>query len=90
MAVIRELLTREDFLRAVRDGAAIVITGKGKAARFHPSGRGCEHVTLEDFSEKVLTNERRHGSYFAVDNRSEAEQRWTSLSACWGVAKGWL
>jgi hypothetical protein len=85
-AVIRALLTKEDFLEAVRRGEPIVIHHKAKATRFHPSAQSCDHVTLEGFTETVLANDGKSGSYFSVGSRAEAEQRWSGLVDCWG---GW-
>lgn len=71
--MIEELKTKEEFLAAVRRGAPIVITDTGKAARFHPSAQGCDHVTFDGFAEKVLVNGGKNGKYFAVGSRQEAE-----------------
>jgi hypothetical protein len=81
--VIQELVTRGDFLEAVRKGRPIVITDKAGGARYHPSAQSCDHVTLDGFAEKVLANRRKSGGYFSVGSRNEAEQRWPSLSDCW-------
>ena len=82
--MIRELFTAEEFEAAVRGGGPIVITGKTRGASFHPSVQGCDHVTFDGFSEKVLVNGRKNGGYFTVGSRTEAEERWPSLSDCWG------
>jgi hypothetical protein len=82
--MIRALLTQEDFLEAIRKSGPIVITDKAGPARFHSSASSCDHVTFDGFSEKVLVNKGRNGGYFSVDNRAEAEDRWPSLSDCWG------
>lgn len=81
--MIHEILTKEDFHEAVRNGDSIVITDKGQPPRFHPSAQSCDHVTLDYFMEKVLVNQRRNGGYFSVGSRAEAERRWPSLADCY-------
>ena len=80
----QELSTREAFDEALRRGCPIVITDISRPAHYHPSAQSCDHVTIEGFTEKVLVNGGKNGKYYSVGSRTEAEQRWPSLSDCWG------
>jgi hypothetical protein len=58
----------------------IVITAKGRTPHFH---RGCDHLRLEYFVEKVEKHSGKNGAYFAVSDVDEALAYWPSVADCW-------
>jgi hypothetical protein len=77
------LVTKEQFVRAMQSGP-VVITSKSGSPRIHPAR--CDHLTLENFHEKVIRNGGRNGAYYSVRNKAEAQADWPGLVDCHGWA----
>jgi hypothetical protein len=72
--VVKELLTREDYSAAVYGGeGVIVIIDKPKGTRTaHPLS--CPTLDISRFVEKVVTNQRKNGSYWVAGSTAEARR----------------
>ena len=68
----RELLTREDYWDAMLGGeGVIVIIDKPKRTKTaHPVS--CGTLDASNFVEKVITNQRKNGSYHWARSQEEA------------------
>jgi hypothetical protein len=58
----------------------MVITHSAGSPRFHPDF--CEHLTIEGFYEKAITNGGRNGAYYAVSTITAAREERPGVTDC--------
>ena len=73
-----ELLDREAFLNAVREGRMIVITDSATGNKLHRPE--CVWVDEQHFVRKVLDNGKRNGRYYAVDSAEDARSSFAAVA----------
>jgi hypothetical protein len=75
-----KLETKQAFREALKAESPMVITDSAGSPRFHPGL--CEHLTIEGFYEKVITNSGRNGAYYAVSTIAAAREEWPGVTDC--------
>jgi hypothetical protein len=71
-----ELLDESSYDEAVANGAHIVnVDTPTHVARLHPNPAACTSLR-NGFVTKVVKNDGKHGSYWAVEDEIAARQRW--------------
>jgi hypothetical protein len=77
-----QIKTVAQLRMVLASGSGLVITDPANKRVFHSNPESCSHIQEHSFVTKVIENQEKNGSYFAVATLDEARREWPQIQAC--------